>query len=144
MRAKTVENKIAEFLRKLKNRLFEPKFWFGPCRSKKSLSDQHNRFPGFPMYRGFNIGGGPKWFWDFDNYPPPPSCGKTFQDVSVICYLKLAISCKNLIPFAPVVRLALVIIYGTDIGEIYATFNIWFIYGLYMNKIVPMYQFDMN
>ena len=26
MRAKTVENKIAEFLRKLKNRLFEPKF----------------------------------------------------------------------------------------------------------------------
>ena len=32
-------------------------------------------------------------------------------------------------------------IYGTDIFEIY--FNIWYIYGLYMNKIVPMYQFDM-
>ena len=31
-------------------------------------------------------------------------------------------------------------IYGTDIGEIYATFGS---YGLYMNKIVPMYQFDM-
>ena len=68
LRATTVENKIAEFMRKLKNRLSEPKFWFGPCRSKKSLSDRHDRFSGFPMYRGFNIGGGSKWFWDFDDY----------------------------------------------------------------------------
>ena len=68
LRAKTVIQNINWIELKMKNQLFEPKFWFGPCRSKKSLSDQHNRFPGFPMYRGFNLGGGSKWFWDFDDY----------------------------------------------------------------------------
>ena len=37
MRAKTVENKIAEFLRKLKNRLSEPEFWRGGGRGYKKL-----------------------------------------------------------------------------------------------------------
>ena len=35
--------------------------------------------------------------------------------LSDTCYLKLATSCKNLIPFAPVVRLALVIFIMTSI-----------------------------
>ena len=54
--------------KKSKNQLSEPEFWIGPCRSKKSLSDQHNGFPGFPMYRGFDIGGGSKYFWNFYVY----------------------------------------------------------------------------
>ena len=31
-------------------------------------------------------------------------------------------------------------IYGTDIGDIYAIFGTY-IYGLYMNKIVPMFHY---
>ena len=37
--------------------------------------------------------------------------------VSVTCYLKPATSCKNLIPFAPIVRLALVLV-GWGVGVV--------------------------
>ena len=38
--------------------------------------------------------------------------------LSDTCYLKLATSCKNLIPFAPVVRLALVLYHSTPLIEL--------------------------